>query len=217
MSARVSIEKAAIVEATLALIREAGWEGVSARSIAARLGASTMPIYSAIGSMDDLKALAVDSAEDLLFAEQRRARTGNESLDLAVGYVAFAREEPRLFHFVIQGRGLGPASFRPPEGGGRDGLGKKPGQPRSLPAGEAMEASRLRVGSEVEGVKGVLSGLSTERDKEDFLLRSWVFTHGLAELLAAGAFTMDDTEIIRHLLGAGGAFFAIARKGQEER
>lgn len=215
MAARISIEKASIVEATLALIRELGWEAVSARNIAARLGCSTMPIYSAIGSMEDLKSIAINRAEDMLFREQRRKRSDNESLDLAVGYVTFAREEPRLFRFVIESRGLGTSSIRPPLEEAREKGEKTEEATRRLDAQEAMEASRFRVSEEVEAVKDSLAGISDDGDRKDFLLQSWIFTHGLAELLAAGAFTMDDQEIIRHLLAAGGAFYSFAGRGGE--
>ncbi len=44
MTARIAVDRDRIIEAALDLIREGGWEAVSARSIAARLGSSTMPI-----------------------------------------------------------------------------------------------------------------------------------------------------------------------------
>jgi AcrR family transcriptional regulator len=196
MTARVSIDPDSIIDAALSIIEESGWEAVTARSIAQRLGASTMPIYSAIGSMVELRTKALDKAEALLLAEQRRKRTGEEALDLAVGYVAFARERPRLFHFVIAGRGIGPS-----------------GRPGEASASEAVKIGESRGVGDVPEVQGALSALSGEALRSDFLLRSWIFTHGLAELLAAGAFSMDDEEVRRHLLAAGGAFYMIDQNG----
>ena len=116
--------------------------------------------------------------QDLLTAEQHRTRTGNESLDLAVGYVAFAREEPALFRFL-------------------------------------MRIARERVDSDVHDmlvVRTLLDTMSGDKNREEFLFHSWVFTHGLADLIASEAITLDDSEIIRHLTFAGGAFLQAHQK-----
>lgn len=184
MGARTAIEKKGIVEAAVQIVREAGWEVVSARSIAARMGSSTMPIYSVIGSMEELHVLAKLRAVEMLQASQRVPRTGNPALDLAVGYVAFAREESRLFHFAIS-------------------------------ADESVALTNKAVsmrdyGEQVAvfspGVKSILDSI-VKGAQGDFLLHSWIFTHGLAELVAAGVIDMSDEEILRHLNAAGAAFF----------
>jgi AcrR family transcriptional regulator len=193
MPARSAIERATIIAAAIELIREGGWEAVSARAIAQRLGASTMPIYSAIGSMEDLRQVAFVEAALALAAAQRKPRTGNEALDLAVGYVAFAREEPRIFKFVMSmQRDMGP---------------------RLLEATENPE--RLGGIQDIEIVRSVLGSLSAPEGKEDFLLRSWIFAHGLAQLVAEGILVLDETEIVRHLREAGGSFYFYEKRKEE--
>ena len=44
-----------IVDAAFELIREEGWPAVSTRAIAKKIGSSTMPIYSHVRSVDELK------------------------------------------------------------------------------------------------------------------------------------------------------------------
>jgi AcrR family transcriptional regulator len=194
MTARIAIERVKIISAAIELIRKGGWEAVSARTIAQRLGSSTMPIYSAVGSMEDLKQAAFVGAALMLSSAQRKPRTGNEALDLAVGYVSFAREEPRLFKFVMSmQRDMGP---------------------RLLEAAQAPE----KPGGiqDIELVRSVLGSLAAPGLKEDFLLRSWIFAHGLAQLVADGTLVMDEAEIVRHLQEAGGSFYFFS-KGKEER
>jgi AcrR family transcriptional regulator len=193
MTARTAILRTSIIEASIEIIREGGWEAVSARSLAAKLGASTMPIYSTIGSMDELKAASAERAEAILLEWQLRPRGDNQALGMAVGYVSFAREEPRLFHFTIGSRGSA-ASV------GKTGTGS---------AEESVGFSESQGLGEVPSVKSVLDTFSDQGKRSDFLLRSWIFTHGLAELLAQGAFTMDDAEIRRHLLAAGDAMYRL--------
>jgi AcrR family transcriptional regulator len=193
MSARMSIEQGSIVEAALALIREGGWEAVSARKIASRLGASTMPIYSAIGSMEDLKSAAFERASQLLAEAQRKPRTGNEAVDLAVGYIAFSRDEPRLFRFIDANRGdIGGMLMR---------AATDPKAPGSI--------------AEVAEVKKALASFAAPGSKEDLVINSWIFTNGLAALLGSGTLVMDDEEIARRLQDAGGAFYLYAHYKEE--
>jgi AcrR family transcriptional regulator len=184
----VPIERERIVEAALAIIREGGWAAVSARAIAARLGASTMPIYSAVGSMAELKGAAAARAAELLAAAQRVRRTGDEILDLAVGYVAFAREEPRLFRFI---------------GEAQRGTEGRAAMEESLE--EQLATGAPGVAS--PALRSLLAEFADPARRKDFVFRSWVFTHGLAEMLVSGLVAMDDAEIARQLGAAGGAFY----------
>jgi len=189
MGGRVSIEKERIVSAALEIVNGSGWEAVSARAIAARIGCSTMPIYSAIGSMDELLILAKLRAVEMLQASQRMARTDNPALDMAVGYVAFARESPRLFHFAISA---------------------EKGHAISDETG-AVSDYGTQVADRIPEFRSILDAMVASA-QGDFLLRSWIFTHGLAELVASGVVDMSDEEIIRHLNAAGTAFFTFHSK-----
>lgn len=194
MGPRVTIDRESIIKATLDLIREGGWDAVSARSLAARLGASTMPIYSAIGSMEELKKAALERSLELLFRSQRTPRTDNESLDLAVGYVIFAREEPEIFHFIDATRGE---------------IGK--GKLLEVSKDESAPGSIATIGE----IREMLEALKAPENQEDFILDSWIFTNGLATLIASGTLDMDEGEITRHLCDAGGAFYQYARNKEE--
>lgn len=215
MTARIAIEREKIVEAAISLVQSGGWEAVSARAIAALLNSSTMPIYSGMGSMEELKNLTRQHAVRMLEAAQLKKRTGNAALDLAVGYVAFAREEPQLFKFAIQGEPSTSTSTSTSASASASGSGSgSAGVEEPAPAyGTAGLENGRRVVEVNPEVRSLLETFSDGVAREDFLLHSWIFTHGLAELLAAGAIEMDDSGIIRHLEAAGAAFYIARNKG----
>lgn len=189
MTARPSISKEELVEAALNLIREEGWEGVSARSLASRTAISTMPIYSAMGSMDELKKACLLAISRLMDEFQHRRWSDNPALDLAIGYVVFARQEPRLFRFLLAAAGDMEQGVK-----------------------EAAANPEFEKGKPAAALLGqVFQELPAPGQRDNFIFRTWVFTHGLADLLSSGRLSMDEEEITRHLKAAGGAFYIFER------
>ncbi len=97
MAPQTKFHKTDTIEAAFSIVRRHGWEKLSARSIAAELGSSTMPIYSNLKSMGDLEETIVKKALDLLLSFQKTPRTVDPILDLGLGYVLFAKHERHLF------------------------------------------------------------------------------------------------------------------------
>lgn len=181
MSDRPVITISAIIDAALDLVREGGWASVSARGIASRLGTSTTPIYSIAGSMESLKAGCLEAARRLFEASVRHPFTGKEALDIATGYVVFARDEPRLFRFVL------------------DCLSEEASFAIDLQAEPELPAA-------VPGpLEGIMKRLIASGHCHDSATRALIFAHGLASLASSGLATMDDAEIIRQLQAAGSA------------
>ena len=81
----------------LDLVRESGWSALSARAVAARLGSSVGPIYSAFGSMGELEDAVLDGASKVFDRFIQQARSGKLFLDMGIGMARFARDEPRLY------------------------------------------------------------------------------------------------------------------------
>lgn len=94
---------AQILDAALALVREGGVEAATARAVCARAGVKAPTLYHHFGDLGGLHRAVVDAA----FAESRARKTSDPSDDpleeIARGwdaYVAFAREEPRIFALI---------------------------------------------------------------------------------------------------------------------
>lgn len=100
---RTKFSREMIIEAGLSLLKEGGWEAVTPKSVAGRLDASTMPIFSHFATMAALKEGVLDHSWDLLLAYASRSYTGDAWVDQSVGYIRFARDHGRLFSCMHYG------------------------------------------------------------------------------------------------------------------
>ena len=89
-----------IVQAAFSVVRREGWPGLSARSIAKALNASTSPIYAYLSSMNAIEAAVIKKALELFHAYITAQRTGDKWIDHGLGYVLFAKEEKHLFRCI---------------------------------------------------------------------------------------------------------------------
>jgi AcrR family transcriptional regulator len=177
MAQRVSFAKEKIIGAAFQLTRTKGWSTVTARSIARKLGSSTMPVYSSLKSMDEVERAVRGRAEALMHEYQKRRFTGEPMVDSAVGYVTFARDERHLFRFLYEDRPL-------PSVRGRRG------------------ADANAVGGVVDLADQAATAMTDER-----VLKSWAFVHGLASLISGGVLDLPDAAIVRILEEMGSAIY----------
>jgi AcrR family transcriptional regulator len=103
----VEFDREAVLAAAVEVVRRRGLEGLTARSVAARLRASVAPVYSAFRSMTDLERGVLEEARRLMDEETRRTPTDIPFLNLGVGIVRFARDESRLFSALFLSRHQG--------------------------------------------------------------------------------------------------------------
>lgn len=89
-----------IINAAFAVIRENGASALSTRTIAKKMDASTMPVYSFMKSRQNLDDILVVKALDLLNEYQMQDRTGDLFINMGAGFVLFARKEKHLFNFI---------------------------------------------------------------------------------------------------------------------
>lgn len=150
-----------IVKAAFQVTRAHGWAKCSARMIAKELGSSTMPIYTALSSMNRLQEDVLEMAQTFLVRFMTTKRTEHDFLDMGVGYVLFAQEEKNLFRFMY---------FRD---------GDDSGLPR-IDYHFVLEALMPRLAGEQ-----ALTGLPMEA-RQEILQKMWVFSHGLAVMLHNG-------------------------------
>jgi AcrR family transcriptional regulator len=183
MKTRSVFTREKVLDAALAITREHGWIAVNARSVARRLGSSTMPIYSNLRSMDELAREVMERGEKLLREYQGRPFTDNPALNLAIGYVAFAKKEPRLFRLLYAER---------PRRVGRREMGQQ-----SQQLERTMEGAQ-----ELREMVERIPELKTNR----VVLNSWIFVHGLASLVSSGALDLPEKRLPQLLAEAGGAF-----------
>jgi AcrR family transcriptional regulator len=93
-----------VLKAAIKLVREYGWEALTARGIAKRLKASVAPVYSAFGSMETLEREVLQEARRLLNEKMAVQYTEGAFLNIGVGMVVFARDEAYLFSSLFHTR-----------------------------------------------------------------------------------------------------------------
>jgi len=175
-----------VIDAAFALLRDKGWSAVTTRAIARQMGASTMPIYSHVSSVDDLEAELGTRARAWLQKSQLKRYTEHALLNLAFGYVAFARDEKQLFRFLYLER---PTTLE---------LG-----------GSASVAESLLAEFGAESEVGKALAAIGAAGHESLIRYTWVFTHGLAMMVNAGALeSSTDDIILQYLQDSGAAFYA---------
>ena len=172
MPPKVKITKDAIVDAALELVRSEGAEALNARSLAAKMNASTQPIFSNFSSMDDVRAAVIDAAAHLNYEFwQEDISTGKYPTYKASGmaYVRFAKEEPNLFKLLYMRDRTAEAQ--------EDGFG---------------------VFDEVIDIIKKNAGIS-DADAKKLHLEMWVFVHGIGVMLATSHTKLDE-ELISSMI-----------------
>jgi len=188
-----------ITAAALELLQLEGWSALTARAIAKHLGTSTTPIYSVFASMEEIEAAVRVEAIDRQLHSMLTPRSGNPLLDLALGYVAFARDEPALFRFLFIDR---PAAVSMAE--------------RQRLEGRGFSDRLTEIFATESGVDPLDTyfGEQPVSARDDMAYRGWIFAHGLAMLVCSGSLPgADDAELQRLLEGAGFAFYLLQQDG----
>ena len=102
MPPSVKFTKQEIIDAALRVVRAGGVGSLTARSLAAELGASTRPMFTYFDSMDALKYEVHEVAKDLYRAYVERGLAEPiPFLGVGQGYVRFAKEEPELYKLLF--------------------------------------------------------------------------------------------------------------------
>jgi AcrR family transcriptional regulator len=93
-----------VLRAALDVVRRRGWDGLTARAVSERLGASVVPVYSTFGSMENLLRETLKEIRRLLEDFTSRSYSEYPFLNIGAGIVSFARDEPLLFQALFQTR-----------------------------------------------------------------------------------------------------------------
>ena len=181
-----------VLDAALDLVRERGFEALSARLVAERAGCSVQPIYSLFGDMEGLMRALYEHARAWVIAyNAEHANDGENAFESnGLAHLRLAREEPSLFAFLYLSPYLGAHN--------QDELYRSVSQP-------GVEECIMQLGH-----------LSAEAAHELYL-NMIVYTHGLAVLLCSGAEFSED-ELADRVFTAFKAFaIAVGGKPKQHR
>lgn len=170
MSKEVKITKDMILEVAFDIAREKGLEEVSNRSIAKRLECSIRPIYYQFNNSDELKKELYNKIEKYFYKYIMDNMIDNIPYYRQVGinYIKFAREEKNFFKILFMSK-----SDYLPEGF------------VSKSEDDFKEISKL--------IK--MSTKLNDDDIKSFHIKMWMFTHGIATLLATDTVLLTEEQI----------------------
>ncbi len=102
MPPKVKFQREEIVGAAAAIVREQGYDALTAREVAAKLGVSTRPIFTYFDTMEQLRAEVCSYAKRRYLEYIERGLTAPiPNLGVGQQYIRFAREEPELFRLLF--------------------------------------------------------------------------------------------------------------------
>jgi len=99
-----TFSKESVLTASVELVRERGWENLTARAVADRLHSSVAPVYRTFGSMEGLEREILEEARRRLHEHTVASYTDGAFLNIGVGMVVFARQEAHLFTALFHTR-----------------------------------------------------------------------------------------------------------------
>lgn len=182
MPPKIRFQKEDVLEAAFALTREKGVEALNARAVAKRLGCSTQPLFRVFASMEDVRQEMIRMSARRYDEYIAHSADYAPSLYLGTGmaYLHFAMDEPQLFKLLFM----------------RD---------------RVSDGSQQR--SDDDTLDYILSVVMEKtgfsREKALFFhQRLWIFSYGLATMLATKYLTMSDDELMRLLRGQFSAVLA---------
>ena len=183
-------DRESVLDAALDLVRERGYDALSARTVAERAGCSVQPIYSLFGDMEKLMQALYEHARAWVsrYHAEHAGDGANPFESNGLAHLQLAREEPQLFTFLYLSPYLGTHSL--------DELYKSVSQP-------GVEECIMELGH-----------LDAEAAHELYL-NMIVYTHGLAVLLCSGA-EFSEAELADRIFIAFKAF-AIAVGGKPKQ
>lgn len=165
MPPKSKVKEEDILQAAFILTRTDGFESVNARNIAKKLGCSTHPIFRVYKNMSELKQKLYKYIEDY-YNQYIESKMGGENVFLNIGlaYLDFASEESNLFKMLFMSNSI-----------------------------EVMDFMELIDNEENQQVIYAITRLAQvdEKKARKIYINTWLFTHGIAAMLATNNLTLS--------------------------
>ena len=162
-----------IIQAALDIAKSEGAASITARSLGAKLGSSSKPIFSLFENMEEVQE-EVQKAAKALYAEYVQIGLHQELAFKGVGtqYILFAIKEPKLFQLLFMSE-----------------------QPQKLSVAGILpiiDESYEQILQSVQNGYGL-----AKKDAENLYRHLWIYSHGIAALCATNMCSFTAEEISR--------------------
>lgn len=168
MPKAMQYSKQDVVQVAYEIVKEEGLEGINARKIAKKLNSSVHPIFNHFENIEELKKAVVEKIVETYHSYMISGK-GKEKYykQMGLSYIQFAKDFPQFFRIMFM-------------------------NPTKLSAEKFIMADSA--GDEIIKTGQILTGLSYEEQKK-FHVRVWIFTHGIACLVATNTVKLSNKEI----------------------
>lgn len=168
MPPRTIFEKEQVLDIAYHIVEKQGFEGLNARKIAKQLNASVHPIFKHFKDMEELKKAVYEK----IYAKYQEymlngAKEEQAYKKMGLSYIKFAKDYPEFFKMIFMQR-------------------------TNLNAENFVMADNI--GDDVIKKGQLVTGFSYEEQKK-FHVKVWIFTHGIACLVATNTVKFSDEEI----------------------
>lgn len=183
MPPKIKVSREQVLDTAFEMTREEGFEALTARKLASRLGSSTQPIFRAYENMETLKEDLYYKSVDFFSGEMLKSVGSGEPAYLSMGmsYIELAVGERHLFGLV--------ASIEEHKGE------------------EIHEFLQRGDGRELLEELPDAGDLTPEQKRELFSM-VWMFTHGVATQVTSGIVKLGDKQIREMLCRAYNGFLS---------
>lgn len=178
-----------IINTVYKIVEKEGVNSVNARRIAKEMGGSVQLIYHNFATMEELNKAVFDKIY-LKYQEIMKQAIDKEKPYLAKGmaYVDFARKYPEFYKIIFM-------------------------QQSKMNLEEFIQA-------DIETTENVMESITkkfdiSEEDLKDFHIKIWIFTHGLACLIATKTVNFSNEEVKKLLLDTVQEMFRGYKKGDK--
>lgn len=162
-------KKEEIIDVAYEIVRNEGFKGLNARKIASKLKCSVQPIFHNFSSMEELNKeihlRIYEKYKEYMIAGRDNKEKAYKYMGLA--YIKFAKDYPEFFKILF--------------------MQKTNLSAESIVVNDDMGNDIIKTGQ-------ILTGLSYE-EQTKFHIKVWIFTHGIACLVASKTVQFTDEEI----------------------
>lgn len=190
MPPKVKIEKQAILEEALRMLRSEGIQSVNARDLGTHLNCSVQPIFRTFQSMENLKKDLYQAVETICDSHLKEGMTKHNIpfLGMGLAYINFAKTEKNYFKFLFMYDGFKGINL--------------------------FDMIRSDVNKEIIGIISSMTELNMKQSEQLFL-SIWLITHGIASLMATNDCDLEDDEIKKILMDSfSGMKLQLKNKGE---
>ena len=162
------VQREDIVNISLEILKNESMESLNARRIAKELNCSVQPIFYNFENMDDLKTAVFNKIYSIYLEYMNKgSKEENAYKGMGLAYIRFAKDYPNYFKTIF--------------------MNKTDLTPDVFIDNDDMGNNIIKYGME-------FTGFDYETQK-DFHLKVWIFTHGLATLVATKTVKISDEEV----------------------